>query len=61
MKASATGAFFCIQSKAFSARPVYLLRIAKSRPEIAVDLCHGKKDAYKIANLLSKFLVFVYD
>jgi hypothetical protein len=34
------------RSKAFSARPVYFLSIAKSRPEIAMDLCHGKKDAY---------------
>ena len=30
-------------SKAFSARPVYFLKAVKSRPGIAVNLCHEKK------------------
>jgi hypothetical protein len=33
------------RSKAFSARPVYFLGTVKSRPDIAMDLRHGKKDA----------------
>jgi hypothetical protein len=37
------------RSKAFSARPVYFLSIVKSRSEIAMDLCHGKKHAYIVA------------
>jgi len=34
------------RSKAFSARSVYFLSTVESRPDIAMDLCHGKKDAY---------------
>jgi hypothetical protein len=32
-----------LRSKAFSARPVYFRCTVKSRPDIAMDLCHGKK------------------
>jgi len=38
------------RSKAFSARPVYFLSIVKNGPEIAMDLCHGKKDVYFLEN-----------
>jgi hypothetical protein len=31
------------RSKAFSARPAYFLSTVKSRPDIAMDLCHGKE------------------
>ena len=34
------------RSKAFSARPVCFLKTVKSGPDIAMDLCHGTKDAY---------------
>jgi hypothetical protein len=40
------------RSKAFSARPVYFLSAIKSRPDIAIDLCHRKKDAYLLGILL---------
>jgi hypothetical protein len=43
------------RSKPFSARPVYFLSIVKSRPEIAMDLCHGKKDAYLPKKILEFF------
>jgi hypothetical protein len=36
------------RSKAFSARPVHFLSTVKSRPDIGIDLGHGKKDAYGV-------------
>jgi hypothetical protein len=42
------------RSKAFSARPVYFLSAVKSRPDIAIDLCHGKKDAYAKKGILDR-------
>jgi hypothetical protein len=37
------------RSKAFSAQPVYFLRIAKRRPDFAAGLSHRGKDDYLVA------------
>jgi hypothetical protein len=46
------------RSKAFSARPAYFLSTLKSRPDIAMDLCHGKKGAYSSIVLIDRIPLF---